>query len=467
MLKYISRDKTFYKAIIALSGPLVLQNLINNSLSMLDTFMVGRIGEEALAGVALANTVFFVVSLLTFGLQSGSMVLMSQYWGKSDTTTINRILGIAFGLAGAASLIVALAVTFFPERVFSLTSNNQELVRIAADYARIVAFSQFLNSLTLIYIGAQRSIGNTKMGMGVLILSMAANTFLNWVFIFGNLGAPAMGVKGAALATLLARMLEFAAAAAYASRCTRLRLDFRAMIRPGVVIFKDFLRYSAPVAVNETVWGFGFSLYSIIIGHMPNAVAGVAAYTITLTIERLLSAVYFGVGSAASIMVGRPLGAGDREGAHTAGVTILCMTVLFGVVASLAMLAISMFIVIPLVFPLFGASEETMAFGRHMLLIMSIATPFKAFNFCNIVGVLRGGGDVRAGVFLDMGAMYGVALPLGAVAGLALNASVTVVFMLFNLEEIVKLFFGYWRFSQKKWLRNVTREMAPTREGAP
>jgi putative MATE family efflux protein len=461
MLRHISRDKTFYKTLIALSGPLVLQNLVNNSLSMLDTFMVGRLGEEALAGVTLANTVFFVVSLLTFGLQSGSMVLMSQYWGKRDTTTINRIMGIAFGLSGAVSPIVALAVTLFPVQIYSLTSNDPALVRVAADYAQIVAFSQFLNSLTLIYIAAQRSLGNTKMGMGVLIMSMATNTFMNWVLIFGKLGFPAMGVKGAALATLLARVIEIAVTAAYASRCSQLRLDFRAIFRPGLVIFKDFLRYSVPVVVNETLWSFGFSMYAIVIGHMPNAVSGVAAYTITLTIERLLSAVYFGVGSAASILVGRPLGAGDREGAHTAGVTVLFATVLFGIAASLAMVAISMLIVVPIVFPLFGASEETKAFGRQMLVIVSIAMPFKSFNFCNIVGVLRGGGDVRAGVFLDIGSMYGVALPLGALFGLVLGAPVTTVFLMFNLEEIVKLFFGYWRFSQKKWLRDVTREMAP------
>jgi putative MATE family efflux protein len=368
-------------------------------------------------------------------------------------------MGIAFGLSGAVSLAVALIVTLFPIQVYSLTSGDSELVAVAADYARIVAFSQFLNSITLIYIAAQRSMGNTKMGMAVLMTSMATNTFLNWIFIFGKLGAPALGVKGAALATLISRVIELAITALYAFRNVRFRLDVRAMLRPGMAIFRDFMRYSAPVVVNETLWSFGFSLYAVVIGHMRNAVAGVAAYTITLTIERLLSAVYFGVGSSAAILVGGALGAGDREGAHTAGVTMLSVTALFGFAACGVTAALSMFVVIPYVFPLFGASEETVRYGREMLIVVTAATPFRAFNFCNIVGVLRGGGDVRAGVFLDIGAMYCVALPLGALFGLALGASVTTVYVIFSLEEVVKLVFGYWRFSKMKWLRDVTRDM--------
>ncbi|MDR3120661.1 MAG: MATE family efflux transporter, partial [Clostridiales bacterium] len=455
MFQRISKDKAFYRSLAVLSGPLILQNLLNNSLSMLDTFMVGNLGETALAGVTLANTVFFVVNLLIFGLQSGCMVLISQYWGKGDHATINRILGIGFGLSSAVSLLVALVVTFFPIQVYSLTTSDPELVRVAAQYARIVAFSFFLNSMALIYIAAQRSMGNTKLGLVVLCSSMAANTFLNWVLIFGKFGFPAMGVEGAALATLIARLIEVSITAAYALRTDRFRLDLRLILRPGFVIFKDFLRYSLPVVINETVWGIGFSLYAVIFGHMPNAVEGVAAYTITQTIDRMLSAAYFGVGSAASILVGAPLGAGDREKAHTAGVTMLTVTFIFGIVGGLLLLLATVFFVIPVLFPLFRAADETLRIGRTMLFISAVVMPFRAFNFCNIVGVLRGGGDVRAGVFLDVGAMYGVALPLAALSGLVFRAPVIVVYACISLEEVVKLFFGYWRFSQKKWLRNV------------
>jgi putative MATE family efflux protein len=458
-LNYISRDKQFYRKLLGLAAPMILQNLINNSLLALDTFMVGALGEETLGGVTLANTVFFVVMLLNAGLQSGGMVLISQYWGKRDENAINRVFGIGAGIALAVSALISAAITLFPLQIYSLTTNNPDLLPIAARYARIVAVSYVLNSITMMYIAAQRSMGNTRLGMRALVISMMVNTFLNWVMIFGKLGFPAMGVEGAALATVISRAIELAIVVRYALRKSSFRLDFRAMTRPGILIFKDFLKYAVPVVVNETVWAFGFSLYAVIIGHMPGAVSGVAAYTITLTVERVLSAAYFGAGSAAAILVGAPLGAGDPEAARTAGTTVLLVTFLLGVAAGAVMLILSLTALEPVLFPLFGASGETRRVGGRMLIFLSIATPFKAFNFCNIVGVLRGGGDVRAGVYLDLSAMYVVALPASALAGLVFGAPVMVVYALMNLEEVVKLFFGYWRFSQRKWLRDVTRDL--------
>jgi len=459
MFKHLSRDKAFYKTLLTLSAPMILQNLINNSLSMLDTFMVGTLGEAAMAGVTLGNTLFFVASLLTFGLQSGCSVLISQYWGKGDIKTINRIMGIGFALSGVVSLIVALGATFFPMQIFSLTSNDPELVAVAAEYARVVAFTQVFANLSLIYIAAQRSTENPRFGMYVLVSTMIIDTFLSWVFIFGKLGMPAMGVKGAALGTLIGSVYEFAFTFIYALRNKRLRLMPKYFFRPGMIIFKDFVKYSLPVVLNEFAWGFGFSLYAIIIGHMPDAIVAVAAYTITLTIERLLSAMYFGVGSAASILVGKPLGMGDREAAHTAGVTMTAITFFVGIIAGLLMLLFTHVFIVPVLFPLFGAGEQTLYVGRIMLIIVSIAMPFRAFNFCNIVGVLRGGGDVKAAFMLDIIGMYGVGIPFGALAGLVFGANIIVVYLIFNLEEVVKLVFGYIRFSQKKWLQNVTRDL--------
>jgi putative MATE family efflux protein len=444
---------------MVLAVPMVLQNLINNSLSMLDTFMVGALGEEALGGVTLANTVFFIVMLLNVGLQSGGMVLISQYWGKRDENAINRIFGIGAAIALAVSLLMSTAIMLFPTQIYGFTTNDPQLLPLAARYARVVAVSYVFNSITMMYIAVQRSMGNTRLGMNILVVSMALNTFLNWVMIFGKLGFPAMGIEGAALATVTSRVAEFLITAYYARARSSFRLDFRAILRPGVAIFKDFLKYSVPVIVNDAVWGVGFSFYAVIIGHMPDAVSGIAAYTITLTIERVLSAAYFGAGSAAAILVGKPLGAGDPEAARTAGTTMLLVTFLLGLAAGALMMALSLTLVEPVLFPLFGATEETRRIGGKMLIFLSIATPFKAFNTCNIVGVLRGGGDVRAGAILDLSAMYAVALPASALAGLVFGAPVLVVYALMNLEEVVKLFFGYWRFNQRKWLRNVTRDL--------
>ena len=459
MFSRVSRDISFYKSVLALAGPLMLQNLVNSSLVMFDNFMVSSLGEAPLAGVTLANTVFFVAMLINFGVQSGCTILISQYWGKGDRASINRILGIGFGISGSISLLISLAVTFFARQIYSFTTSDPELVRIASDYARIAAFTGFFNSMALLYISAQRSMGNTLPGMVILCVSTVTNTIMNWLLIYGNLGFPRMGVEGAALATLLSRALELALTAAYAFRARNFRLDFKFMLRPGMIMFKDFIKYSLPVLINETMWSIGFSMYSVIFGHMPNASAGIAAYTITQTIERLLSALYFGFGNVAAVFVGKPLGAGDYDGAHTAGVTMLFFSVALGVVSGLIMFALTITLIIPVIYPLLGAAEETVRTGRYMLFFSAASLPFRAFNFCNIVGVLRGGGDARAGMLLDLSSVYLFALPLTALTGLVLHLPFIVVYAVISLEEVVKVVASYWRFSQKKWLKNVTRDL--------
>jgi putative MATE family efflux protein len=457
MFKHISRDKAFYRRVLMLSWPVAVQNLIISSMGMLDSFMVGTLGEQYLSGVTLANTVFFVLMLVLFGLQSGSSILIAQYHGKGDPRAINKVLGIGISLSIAVSFMVALAVFLFPRQVYSITTNDPELVAIAADYGRIVAFSMVFHGAAMIYLAAQRSMENPRPGMIILSVSVVISTFLNWVFIFGNLGAPAMGVQGAALATLLARVFELAVTIIFALRAKGFRLQFDAILRPGKLLFKDFFRFSLPVVVNETAWGFGFSVYAVIFGHLHSAAAALAAFTIAMNVERVLSAIYFGVGHAAAILVGKELGAGRRESAYTTGVTMLLLAAGFGIAAAGVMAIFSSTVILPVMFPMWGASPLTVEIGRIMLLIMALSIPFRAFNFCNIVGVLRGGGDAKGGMWIDLISMYGVGLPLAAVAGLVFHAPATMVYLVMSLEEFFKTFPGLWRFGKKKWLRNVTR----------
>jgi len=288
---------------------------------------------------------------------------------------------------------------------------------------------------------------------------LSLNTFLNWALIYGHLGLPAMGVEGSALATLISRIVEVVLTVFNALRYERFKLKIKLLLRPGIIITKDFARYSAPVVINETLWSVGFSMYAVIIGHLPGAAAAVAAYTIALTLERLISGAYFGVGSAAAVLVGVPLGSGDRDRAYTAGITVIWLALGFSIVLAALLLVLTNILIAPYILPLFINSEETMRISKFMLMVLSVAMPFKAFNFSVIVGVLRGGGDVRIGVLLDIGCMFGFALPLAALAGWVFGASVFLVYLFINSEEVVKSIFVYWRLTQKKWLKNVTREL--------
>ena len=206
MFDYLKRGPAFYRGVVTLAVPIILQNLITTSLGLIDTFMVGALGEAPLAAVLVANIPVFVIQLVIFGLQSGSSVLISQFWGKGDTESINRVIGLGCYVAGAISLAFASVMFFLPEQLMGLLTDNQELVPLAAQYARIVGFSYIFNSLTGVYVGAHRSMENPKLGMIIFGASMLTNAFLNWVFIFGNLGAPALGVVGAAAATVISQL---------------------------------------------------------------------------------------------------------------------------------------------------------------------------------------------------------------------------------------------------------------------
>ena len=437
--------------------PLGVQNLVINGMVIMSTFMIGVLGESYLAGVALATTVFFMAELVVFGLCSGSAVLIAQYHGKGDKTSINRILGIALGLSFFVSMLIAVSISLFPFNIFNLTSNDPVLISIAAEFGRIAAFALVLNALSSVYIVAQRSMENPRLAMVVQGITLVVCVFLNWVLIFGNLGFAPMGVRGAALALVIARGVEFGLTFGYAFFTKHFRLQFSALLRPGKAIFKDFVKYASPVVASESLWGIGVSMYAIIFGHMNNAVAAVAAFSITLNIERIMGAFCYGFGHACSVLLGKEVGAGRQKEALKVGVTMLTLTAVLGVCMGLLALLLRNTVLLPWVFPLFGASEYTVDYGASMLIIMAICLPFKVLNLCIVIGTLRSGGDIKAAVVLDMGALYLVALPLSALAGILLGAPAPIVYLLVCMEEFTKTAFGIRRVKQRKWLTNVTR----------
>ncbi|MDR0325149.1 MAG: MATE family efflux transporter [Oscillospiraceae bacterium] len=445
------------RRLMKLAVPIILQNLINSSLMLIDTFMVGTLGETELAALTLANTWFFVISLFIFGVQSGMTVLVGQYWGRGDRDAINRLLGIGFVLGGSFSFLICGVIALFPLQTMSLTTSSPSIAAVAAEYAQIVAPSLVLNSFTMMILGAQRAMENPRMGMNVLVMSMSVSTILNYFLIFGIGPFPELGVRGAALATLLARILEIGVTFVFSARDTRFIMKPRLMLRPGRVLWKDYLRICLPVIGNEALWGLGFSLFPIILAYMPSNASGVAAYAIALNIERVAAALYFGVGHAIAVVVCKELGSGRKEGMYAMGKALLRRVLVAGSVAGGLLAVLTAFIIAPYMIPLFAESTETEQLARLMLLISCIAAPARAVNFTIIVGILRGGGDTKAAMIIDIISMYALAVPLAALAGLVFQWGALAVFCVMVFEEVWKFAVAWWRFKQKKWIRDVTR----------
>lgn len=457
MFNYMKRGKGFYKNLFALALPIILQNLIMTSLGMVDTFMVGILGEAPMAALTVANTPVFVIQLLIFGLQSGSSVLISQYWGKQDKKAINRIIGIGFYLAGIISTAFAVVMYLFPVQAMSLFCNNSELIPLAADYARIVGFSYIFNSITGVYTGAHRGMENPKLGLFIFSISMLVNTFLNWVLIFGELGAPAMGVAGAAWATLISRVVEFSIMIIYANTNRRFKIMPRLLLCPGRPMMKKFVRYATPVVLNETLWGLGTSIYPTIMGHMQNSKEILAAYTIAGNIDKLCTVAVFAVAGTAAIIVGREIGKGKKDEVYGVGASLAMVAFLLGLGTGIVMLILVHVFIAPVIYPIFGLSALSCQIATMMQTATFIFLAPRAFNSTNIVGVLRGGGDVRAAAIIDISPLWLVAIPMAAICGLVLKLDVIWVVLAMAAENVVKFGFGLWRFKSKKWINDVTQ----------
>ena len=460
MFSYMKRGRDFYQHLLFLALPILFQNLITTSLGMIDTFMVGSLGEAPLAAVSQANILVFIIQLVIFGLQSGSSVLISQYWGRGDTDSINRVMGIGFLLAGGLSALFAAALFFFPYPIIGLLTDNQELIPLAAGYARIVGPSYLFNSLTGVYTGAHRSMENPKLGLGIYAASMCTNTFLNWVLIFGHLGAPALGVQGAAAATLTARILEFVIMVAYAAFNKRFRLKPALLFQPDREMVARFFRYATPVVINETMWGLGTSMYKVILGHMADSTHILAARAIAGNIEDICIVAVMAIANTSAIIIGREIGAGRKSSVF--GVAAALDTLSFlcgGVIGTLLVLSAHTWLPV-VVYPLFHLTEASASIATLILTFVGCLMPFRSFDTPNTVGVLRGGGDIRMAAIIDVSAMWLVSIPLAAFFALVLRLDVTWVYIAVTIEQFVKSTLGILRFRSGAWIHDITRACA-------
>ena len=456
--KAFRQEKGFYRGVLALMLPLIAQNFVSSSMSLADTFMVGVLGETELAAVTMANTPFFIVLVLSFGIQSGSGVLVAQYHGRGNKEAINRVMGVGLYVSLTATTALALVSWFFPEALMRLLTNNEELIAPGAEYARIVGFSYVFASASGLYIAVQRSMENPRFGAVVLCGSGLLNVLLNYLLIFGKLGFPQMGIAGAAVATLISRAVELLVVVPYAFRSRRLPLLPRLLLRPGRMMTRDFVRYAAPVVVNELLWSFAFSVYAVIIGHMPNNTPLLAAFTLAGNIDRLLTVGMFACGGAAAVIIGREIGMGRTQTVYAKGLALNLVALVFGFASSAVIWLVRAVAARQYIFPLMSLGDEAARVAMYMLLVLVIVAPLRAVNFTNIVGVFRGGGDVRFALVLDVAPMFFLCVPLAALTGLGLGLGIEFVYLCIYSDDLIKALFGFPRVASRRWINNVTRD---------
>lgn len=445
------KDRIFLKSMLAIAIPIALQNLITSSLNMVDTLMISDLGQSSIAAVGLANQVFFFYMLINFGVNSGSGIFISQYWGKKDTLSIRKVLGLAVSLSTFTGIIFTVVAFFFPEFIMGLLIKEQKVIQLGSEYLRIVSLSYIITAIGFSYSVALRSTGRPRVPMKVSAISFVTNTVFNYVLIFGKFGFPEMGVKGAALGTLIARIVEllFILYAVY-SGGGPLRANIKELLNWNKEFVKKYMITVSPVIINEGFWSLGQVLYSVAYARIGEEAT--AAVQLTLTIQNIFFVLVRGLGSACSVLVGNKIGEGDKTNAYNYAINFMTMSSLLGLI-----LGTTMALTPDLTLKLFrNIDSDLYHIARSLLVIMGFTFFIRTTNSTIIVGVLRGGGDTRFSMFLEMGAVWIVGVPLSFIGALTLKWPVQYVFLLITSEEIVKFLIGIPRVLSKKWMKELT-----------
>ena len=446
--------KRFYKQVLVLIIPMALQNLINVGVTAADVFMLGLVGETALSGASLAGQIQFVMTLVFMGVTSGATVLTAQYWGKGDCRTIEKILGMAFRIAFLVALFFAAAAFCIPDMLMRIYSSEPEVIQEGVKYLRIVGVSYLLMAFTQIYLNIMRSIEKVVIATVVYSVSLLVNIFINAVLIFGLFGMPKLGIVGAAIGTLAARVVEAAIVFWYATVKNKIvKIHIRDLFTTDKLLMGDFLMYSLPVVLNELMWGLGSSANTAVIGHLGSA--AVAANSVAQVARQLATVVAFGICNATAIYLGKTIGEQRFEDAQVYGRKFIKLSLIAGCIGGGLIL-----IAAPIANAVMALTPEAQSYLTFMFFVMSYFTVAQALNTTLVVGVFRSGGDTKFGLALDVGTMWGCSILLGALAAFVFHAPVQIVYMLLMSDEIIKLPITLKRFYGYKWIKDVTRDMS-------
>lgn len=448
-IKEMFTDKAFFATLVAIAVPIVIQNLISSSLNMIDTLMIGMVGQDEIAAVGLANQLFMVIMLGLTGICAGSGIFISQYWGKKDTKNIKKMLGIALGAGVIYSLVITILVQIFPTEAIAFFNKEQHILELGTVYLKVVSISYVFTAITFAYSYALRSIGRTKLPMVASGIAVLMNIVGNAVFIFGLLGVPAMGVAGAALATLLARVVEtlIIVIAVYVKKY-ELAGTFKEIFAIPKELMQQAFKPTVAIIANELCWGFGSIIYTKAYGHIGSE--AVAAIQIVNTITNFFLVVIFAMSAAALTIVGNAIGEGDHTKAKLYAKRILVISLGIGVIASIGLVLFA-----PIILMAFKVTPQVAETTQNILYINALIILPRTYAIIMIMGVFRGGGDTKMALILEAGTMWGIGVPLSILGVYIFQLPLELVVALLMAEEVAKAFFCLRRFGSGKWIHNM------------
>lgn len=447
-----TKDRNFYRSFAVLCLTLMLEQAVILSVNLADNIMLGRYSESALSGVAAVNQIQFVLQQIVFGVSNGMIVLGSQYWGQKRTGEIRMLSSIAMRAALGVAIALFIAVSLFPEQTLRLFTRDAAIVAEGVAYLKIIRFTYLFFAASSILLGTMRVVESVQIALRVSLLSLVLNCSINYVLIYGRFGAPEMGVRGAAIGTLAARIVELFVFAWYVFvRDRRVSMQPSDFLSADREMACDFFRVASPVILTQTLWGLANALQTVILGHMSDV--AIAAQSISSNVFLLLKVASVGASSAAAILIGKAIGEGkDLSVLKEYTRTLQALFVAIGLVLGAALMIIR----VPLL-RVYNISDETRALANAYMIIQSVVLVTMSYQMPTNGGIIRGGGDTRFVMILDLISIWGIVLPFSCLAAFVWRLSPIIVIILLNSDQVFKCVPAFIRVNSYKWIKRLTR----------
>ena len=445
------KDRKFYATLASLTAVIALQNLITFGVNLADNVMIGGYSQAALNGVALVNQIQFLLQMFATGVANGVAVIAAQYWGKRDIEPIRKVFAVGFWIGIIFSLILTLVTLFWPTQTLSLLTNETSAITEGAKYLRIICFSYCLFTVTTVLLGTLRSVETVRIGFYVSLLSLFINVGLNYGLIYGRFGLPELGIEGAAIATLVSRVVEFVVVLGYVVFADRkLRLRVRHILSLSASYARDFFRSGLPLVLSSTSWGVAMTIQTAIIGRLGEA--AISASSIATTIFQVITVVTYGIATSSSVIIGKTVGEGRIDDVKAYAKTLQIIYLIIGVVTSAALFGAKQFIV-----DLYNVTEESANLAHSFIAVLCVTVVGTSYQMAALTGIVSGGGETKFVLFNDIIFMWGFVLPVSAISAFVLELPSVVTFACLKSDQILKCAVAVVKVNRYRWIRVLTR----------
>ncbi|MCL1828282.1 MAG: MATE family efflux transporter [Oscillospiraceae bacterium] len=450
------KDKQFYKTFAALTAMIAVQNLLAFGVNMADNMMLGRYSETSIAAASLVNQIQYLLQMVSVnGIGTGALAIVAQYWGKGEAEPVRRVIALMVKFAAFVGVLFWAVTFFFPKEIVGLMTDKPAVIDEGAEYLRLMCFTYIAFPVQSALVMSLRGVKIANIGPFISAVSLLINIALNWVFIYGNLGAPEMGIAGAAAATLIARALELIITLVYVRFFDKkLRIRLLSFFKPDMYYFKDFTKAALPVIGSAASWGIGTIMQTVILGHLTETV--IAANSITVVFHQVLGVYALGANWTCGVMIGNIVGAGRTELVRPYTRTLQLLCVLNGLLSSLVFFTLRDFVL-----GFYILTPETENLARAFITVQCVTIIGTAYLFPMESGIILGGGNTRYAFFVDTLFIWLWVLPASALSAFVFRFPHLVTFMLLKSDQFLKCIPNAITVNRYRWIRDLTRETPP------